>query len=110
MEFSASHTLGGRRQYGHNYVLEVTLSGEVDPDTGMLMDLKELKDVLEREVGARFDHKNLNADTPYFRERPPTGENFARVLFELLDAAIPNRWLHRIRLFPQADTTIEVER
>ncbi len=110
MEFSASHTLGGRRQYGHNYVLEVTLAGEVDPDTGMLMDLKQLKDILEREIGARFDHKNLNADTPYFRERPPTTENFARVLFDLLDAAIPKRWLHRIRLWPQADTCVEVER
>jgi 6-pyruvoyltetrahydropterin/6-carboxytetrahydropterin synthase len=59
--------------HGHNWELEVTLSGPVDPETGMVIDLKDLKEVMEREVEARFDHRSLNDDTPFFRDRaaPP---------------------------------------
>ncbi len=127
MEFSASHRLwrddwdearnrqvfgpgAGRKEYGHNYVLEVTLRGKVDGETGMLMDLKELKSVLEREVAERFDHKNLNRDVPYFRDRAPTAENLARILFDLLDGALPAGLLDSIRLAPTADLLVEVRR
>lgn len=127
MEFSASHRLwradwdearnravfgptAGHEEYGHNYVLEVTLQGEVDPETGMLMDLKELKEVLEREVGQRFDHRNLNNDTPHFRDRPATAENLAHLLFELLDRALPEGLLARVRLAPTEDLWVEVRR
>jgi 6-pyruvoyltetrahydropterin/6-carboxytetrahydropterin synthase len=127
MEFSASHNLwradwdaernravfgpeAGKKEYGHNYALEVTLQGEVDSETGMLMDLKELKEVLEREIGDRFDHRHLNNDTRYFGDRPPTAENLARLVFELLDGALPEGLLARIRLAPTEDLFVEVER
>ncbi len=96
--------------HGHNYSLEVTLRGPVDEDTGMLIDLKQLKLVIDREIGARFDHRNLNEDTPYFRERVPTAENFARVIFDLLDAALPGGLLHRVRLSPTPDLSVDVIR
>jgi 6-pyruvoyltetrahydropterin/6-carboxytetrahydropterin synthase len=127
LEFCASHRLcradwgddrnrhafgerGGRKERGHNYTLEVTVRGAPDLETGMLMDLKALKAVLEREVESRFDHRNLNVDTPCFRDRAPTAENFARVLFELLDGAFPAGLLERVRLSPTEDLTVEVTR
>ncbi|MCG8589308.1 MAG: 6-carboxytetrahydropterin synthase [Proteobacteria bacterium] len=98
------------RQHGHNYRLEVTLAGEPDPVTGMVMNLVDLKEILEREVMARFDHKDLNADTEHFEKEPPTPENFARVLFELLDAALPAGQLERIRLHQDAELWVDATR
>jgi 6-pyruvoyltetrahydropterin/6-carboxytetrahydropterin synthase len=95
-------------QHGHNYRLEVTLRGEPDPRTGMVMDLKELKQILEREIMARFDHRDLNADTPYFEKRPPTPENLARVIHGLLLEALPQGLLDRIRLEPEPDLWVEI--
>ena len=95
-------------QHGHNYRLEVTLRGEPDPRTGMVMDLKELKEILEREIMARFDHRDLNADTPFFEKLPPTPENFARVIYELLREALPEGLLDRIRLEQDADLWVEL--
>jgi 6-pyruvoyl-tetrahydropterin synthase len=68
----------------------VTLVGEPDPVTGMVIDLKDLQDVIDREVMARFDHRDLNRDTPYFDKEPPTPENLARVIARLLRAALPS--------------------
>ncbi len=95
-------------QHGHNYRLEVTLRGEPNPVTGMVMDLKQLQEILEREVMARFDHRDLNRDTPYFEKQPPTPENFALVLHELLREALPEGVLERVRLAEDADTWVEV--
>ena len=110
LEFSASYRDRKGATHGHNWVLEVTLSGPVNAETGMVIDLKELKEVMEREVELRFDHRSLNDDTPFFGDRSPTPESFAEVVFALLDAALPNRLLHRIRLSPTDDLTIEVQR
>jgi 6-pyruvoyltetrahydropterin/6-carboxytetrahydropterin synthase len=96
-------------QHGHNYRLEVTLRGEPDPRTGMVLDLKDLKSVLEREVMARFDHRDLNADTPYFEKLPPTPEHFALVLFRLLRAALPSGLLERVRLHQGPELFVDVE-
>lgn len=96
------------RPHGHNYRLEVTLRGVPDPVTGMVMDLKELKDLLEREVAARFDHRDLVADTPYFEKEVPTPENLARLLHRLLRAALPAGLLDRVRLHQDADTFVDV--
>ncbi len=85
-------------QHGHNYRLEVTLRGEVDPVTGMLLDLKHLQEILDREIMARFDHRDLNADTPYFEKQAPTLENVAAVIHQLLLAAVPKGMLDRSRL------------
>jgi 6-pyruvoyltetrahydropterin/6-carboxytetrahydropterin synthase len=96
------------RQHGHNYRLELTLRGEPDPATGMVIDLKDVQEVLEREVMRRFDHRDLNRDTPYFEKQPPTHENLARVILRLLLAALPSGSLDRIRLQPEADTWVEI--
>ncbi len=102
--------LFGRRaeQHGHNYRLEVTLRGQPDPVTGMIIDLKDLQEILEHEIMERVDHRDLNADTPYFEKVPPTPENFARVIQRLLLEALPSGMLDRLRLQPDEDTWVEI--
>jgi 6-pyruvoyltetrahydropterin/6-carboxytetrahydropterin synthase len=95
-------------RHGHNYRLEVTLRGEPDPVTGMVIDLKELQEILDAEIMARFDHRDLVADTPYFDEEVPTPENFARVIHRILLAALPEGMLDRIRLEQSANLWVEV--
>jgi len=95
------------RRHGHNYRLEVTLIGEPDAVTGMVMDLKELNDVLEREVMARFDHRDLNDDSDFFDKVPPTPENLALVIADLLDSALPKGLLDRLRLYRDADHYVD---
>jgi 6-pyruvoyltetrahydropterin/6-carboxytetrahydropterin synthase len=95
------------RQHGHNYRLEVTLRGEPDPVTGMVMHLKDLQDVLDREVMARFDHRDLNCDTTYFEKQVPTPENLVCVIRALLVEALPPGSLDCIRLQPDEDTWVE---
>ena len=70
--------------HGHNYELEVTVSGSIEPQTGMVMDLGELMQVVQDEILDRFDHKHLNADTSEFQALNPTGENIIRVIWDLL--------------------------
>lgn len=94
-------------QHGHNYHLEVTLRGEPDPVTGMVMDLKDLQEILDREIMARFDHRDLNRDTPYFEKEPPTPENFVLLIRRLLVAALPPGSLDRIRLQEDPETFVE---
>ncbi|RMH06159.1 MAG: 6-pyruvoyl tetrahydropterin synthase [Nitrospirae bacterium] len=84
--------------HGHNYLLEVTLKGEVDAVTGMILNLYDLKQILT-EFLEEFDHKHLNLDTPYFRDRIPTTENFALVLWERLASRPETRHLDRLRLY-----------
>ncbi len=105
-----NRALYGRRadQHGHNYRLEVTLRGVPDATTGMVIDLKDLQEVLDREIMARFDHRDLNRDTPYFEKQPPTPENFARVIHRILLAALPSGLLDRLRLYEDADTWVEI--
>ncbi len=96
------------RQHGHNYRLELTVCGEVDPVTGMITDLKDMQAVLDREVMDRFDHRDLNRDTPFFEKLVPSPENFVRVLRELLvDALPPAVRLASLRLQPDADTWVD---
>ena len=94
-------------RHGHNYRLEVTLRGEPDPLTGMVIDLKDLQHVLEREIMERFDHRDLNADTPFFEKQPPTPENFVGVIQRLLADALPAGLLDRIRLQEDPETWVE---
>jgi 6-pyruvoyltetrahydropterin/6-carboxytetrahydropterin synthase len=95
-------------QHGHNYRLEVSVHGDPDPVTGMVMDLKDLKAVIEREVMARFDHRDLNRDTPWFEKEPPTPERFALVIFDLLQAAL-GELLCGVRLRQDEDLWVDVE-
>lgn len=70
--------------HGHNYDLTVKVTGEVDPDTGYVIDLKVLKDIIKEEVLNKFDHKNLNLDTKEFKDLNPTAEHIAMVIWLLL--------------------------
>ena len=114
-EFSASHACASHllsaaenerlygkesRQHGHNYVLEVTISGDVDPLHGMVMDLKELKEIIRREVLDVYDHRFLNKEVPPFGEVVPTPENIARDVWNRLAGMIAStgNQLHSVRL------------
>ncbi|HEX7093982.1 MAG TPA: 6-carboxytetrahydropterin synthase [Nitrospiraceae bacterium] len=93
--------------HGHNYMVEVTVSGEVDPKTGMVVNLFDLKRIL-LDVLEEFDHKNLNLDMPYFEDRIPTSENLARVLWTKLDGQKDIGTLHAIRLYEDEDLYAEL--
>jgi len=89
--------------HGHNYVLEVTVAGEPDSATGMVLDLKELKDILQREVVDRMDHRHLNHEVPELAGKIPTCENIAAVIWNLLDPRIKQGRLDRVRLYESPD-------
>lgn len=84
--------------HGHNYVLEVTVAGPIDPVTGMVHNLTDLKRVMSEVVEHDIDHKNLNVDVPAFRDLNPTAENIAAVLWDLLAARLPKGLLREVRL------------
>jgi 6-pyruvoyltetrahydropterin/6-carboxytetrahydropterin synthase len=87
--------------HGHNYVLEVTLGGEVDPVTGMIVDLKDVKEILNREVVDVMDHRHLNHEVPPFDKIVPTAENLARNIWERLHPHFntPQVFLRQVRLY-----------
>ena len=85
--------------HGHNYVLEVTLSGEVCDDTGMVFDLKELKKLTQREIIDKVDHKNLNVDVDFLKGIIPTAENLAIKFWEILEPKISKGRLYEIKLY-----------
>ena len=85
--------------HGHNYVLEVTLSGEVSDDTGMVFDLKELKKLTHQEIIDKVDHKNLNVDVDFLKDIIPTAENLAIKFWEILEPKITKGRLHEIKLY-----------
>lgn len=89
--------------HGHNYVLEVTVAGEPDPETGMVLDLKELKEILQREVVDRMDHKHLNYEVPELAGKIPTCENIAAAIWNLLEPKIRQGKLDRVRLYESPD-------
>ncbi len=93
--------------HGHNYVLEVTVSGPLDPVTGMMVDLGELDRAVEDTVVKRYDHKSLNADLPEFAGKNTTSEVVAEQIFSVLKPAVPGK-LERIRLYETARNMFEV--
>lgn len=76
--------------HGHNYDLEVKVTGEINSDTGFVMDVKKLGDIINTHVYDRFDHKNLNLDTVEFANLNPTAENIVIVIWEILRPLLPN--------------------
>jgi 6-pyruvoyltetrahydropterin/6-carboxytetrahydropterin synthase len=91
--------------HGHNYILEVTLEGEPDPVTGMVMDLKVLKDIINEKVVEPMDHRHLNHEVPPFDTVIPTVENLAREIWNRLEPAVrfDNARLKNVRLFETTD-------
>jgi 6-pyruvoyltetrahydropterin/6-carboxytetrahydropterin synthase len=93
--------------HGHNYMLEVTVAGEPDPVTGMVLDLKELKDILQREIIERMDHRFLNYEVAELAGQIPTCENIARAIWRLLEPKIAKGHLHRVRLYETPDLFVD---
>jgi 6-pyruvoyltetrahydropterin/6-carboxytetrahydropterin synthase len=128
VEFSASHTCwnpaldsaaneavygaeANPNGHGHNYRLEVTLEGEPDPVTGMIVDLKEVKQVLEQVIVGPMDHRHLNREVPPFDKVVPTTENLAVEIWRRLQPRFertPGR-LKLVRLFETDDLYVEYE-
>jgi 6-pyruvoyltetrahydropterin/6-carboxytetrahydropterin synthase len=92
-----------RNGHGHNYTLEVTVAGEVDPVSGFVVDLKRLKDVIEREVIQVYDHRHLNLEVPEFRSQIPTTENIAIAIWKRLQPKVEGARLHRVRVYEMPD-------
>ncbi len=92
--------------HGHNYTLEVAVAGEPDADTGMVINLVDLRSVVDG-VLEEFDHKHLNLDTPYFKDRIPTTENLATVLWGLIGERLEGARLDRLRLYETDDLFVE---
>lgn len=126
IEFSASHLcrlpelsaeeneriygLAAREHgHGHNYVVEVSLRGDPDPVTGMVLDLKELKEILNREVVGPYDHRFLNYEVPPFDRIVPTTENIARDIWRRIEAPLNSagRRLQSVRVYETADLYVD---
>ncbi len=93
--------------HGHNYILEVRLIGEVQPETGYVFDLKVLKEIIEEEVIEPFDHKNLNLDVPVFKDTIPSAENIARIIYENIRKRIDIKFDLSIRLSETENNFVE---
>jgi 6-pyruvoyltetrahydropterin/6-carboxytetrahydropterin synthase len=93
--------------HGHNYELEVKVVGEIDPETGYVIDLKVLSDMIKQEVLNQFDHKNLNLDTDFFKTLNPTAENIVVVIYNLLRNKLDPRFDLQIRLFETPRNFVE---
>jgi len=89
--------------HGHNYTLEVTVKGEIEPASGFVVDLKELKDIMNREVIDALDHRHLNKEVPEFKTAIPTTENLAIVIWNRLAGKLQNAKLHRVRVYETPD-------
>lgn len=93
--------------HGHNYNLEVWVSGPIDPETGYLIDLKILSKYIKEEVEDRFDHKNLNLDTIEFKNLNPTAENICVVIWNLLRARLDPKLGLKVRLYETERNIVE---
>jgi 6-pyruvoyltetrahydropterin/6-carboxytetrahydropterin synthase len=95
--------------HGHNYVVEVSLQGEPDAVTGMVLDLKDLKEILNREIVEPYDHRFLNYEVPPFDTVVPTTENIARDIWGRLESKLCNekRRLHSIRVYETPDLYVD---
>ena len=93
--------------HGHNYEMEVKVTGEPDKETGYVVDLKLLSDIIRREVVQRFDHKNLNLDTDEFKNLNPTAENIVVVIYKLLRPYIDSKFDLQVRLYETPRNFVE---
>mgnify|MGYP006090296977 FL=1 len=93
--------------HGHNYDLDVTVSGELDKESGYLIDMKELSTLIEIEIESRFDHKNLNLDTKEFKNLNPTAENIAIIIWNILRKKIDEKFSLKICLYETSRNFVE---
>ena len=93
--------------HGHNYILEVTVRGEPDKETGYVIDLKKLKQLINKEIIEKVDHKNLNLDVGFLKGVIPTVENLVLAFWQILKDKLPSGELHRIKLWETENSFIE---
>ena len=93
--------------HGHNYDIEVTVAGPLPPDTGMVIDLKRLADIIEAEIIDRVDHKHLNLDVDFLHGIIPTAENMAMAFWKILEPKITDGKLFAIRLHESGNNSVE---
>jgi len=93
--------------HGHNYEMEVKVTGEPDKQTGYVIDLKALSDLIGREVLSKFDHKNLNLDTEEFKDVNPTAENIVIVIYNLLRPHLDHKFDLQVRLYETPRNFVE---
>jgi 6-pyruvoyltetrahydropterin/6-carboxytetrahydropterin synthase len=93
--------------HGHNYTLEVTVKGQVDQRSGFVVDLKELKEIMNREVIEAVDHRFLNKEVAEFKDRIPTTENLAITIWGWLKPKLSVAALHRIRVYETPDLFVD---
>lgn len=93
--------------HGHNYELIVSVTGSVDPQTGYVVDLKWLADLIENEIEKRFDHKNLNEQTEEFKHLNPTAENIAIVIWQILKKQLQNGLTLKVTLYETPRNFVE---
>ena len=122
--FSASHRLwnphltedqnidlydkcAGTNGHGHNFVLEVTIFGEVEGRSGYVIDLKKLKEILRQEIIQKVDHKHLNYDVDFLRDIIPTSENIVKVFWKLLESKVGRGRLYSIRMHETENNMVE---
>ncbi len=93
--------------HGHNYTLEVMVAGEIDPINGYVIDLKLLKTIIHENVIKMVDHKNLNLDVDFLKDKMPTAENIAVGIWNLLENKIPSGKLYSVKLFETENNYVE---
>lgn len=93
--------------HGHNYEMEVKLTGEVNPETGYVYDLKDLKDIIKTEVEDRFDHKNLNVETEEFKDMIPTAEHICYIIHKLIRQRVDEAYDLQVRLYETPRNYVE---
>ncbi|UCE17370.1 MAG: 6-carboxytetrahydropterin synthase [Gemmatimonadota bacterium] len=124
VEFSAAHTLynpdmspeeneqcfgkcGNPKGHGHNYVLEITVKGEIDKKTGFFINVDTLKQIIRAEVVDVLDHRFINVEIDYFKKNVPTCENMAMWVWSRLESKLENCSLHRVRLYETRNNYVE---
>lgn len=95
--------------HGHNYVLETWLDGDINPETGYVVDLKKLKNIIREEISERFDHRNLNLDCEEFKTLKPSAENIALVIWNILRPKIDPSLKLMVRLWETENNVVEYD-
>lgn len=93
--------------HGHNYTLEVTVAGEINPETGFVIDIKKLKEIMQEYVISQVDHKNLNIDTDFMKGLNPTSENITIAIWNQLSDKIPGGKLFSVKLYETENNYFE---
>ncbi len=94
--------------HGHNYALEISVTGPVDSETGMVINLKDMKSIIQKEIIDKVDHKSLNADVPFMKGINPTTENLAHKIWEILSKKLPG--MSRLVLHESENNKVEINR